>query len=1626
LLLITLCLHIAARGQTEWRYDYWFDNDRTTLKQGSSHIDSWRMDADISSLSESLHTFHFQVMCADTLPSIPVTRYFIKFSNQSNASTRYWFDDDVAHVNTISSQAGTVNLDVSRLPEGLHTLHVQVLSGEGTISSTASRLFYKTFLSTGIQGQYWFDDDIANKHISPQAQGLFDIDVRDLEEGFHTIHYQVVGTGGHVSSMVSRSFYKIYLSEGISWRCWFDNDFSTVQEGEGVGSTLLLDVTQIADGYHTLHVQVDGSPGVSSVPVTKGFVKVPQTIGVDDYTCLCMVDDQLYKQEKVPAGGGIVAWNFDVSQLPQGFHRMFIQVVTPSGAASNAYESFFLREATHSELAEMKCVYAIDGAEFKTEAGTVSNGAFHFDLDVASLEDGLHRISYMLSNGKGVSTKTQTQFFMKTPLGGNGIMEYWYWQNEQGDSLARKVRLAERKNPFSLISLLPVESLPIRSSSFEFKVKDGQPTIFAKNDIHLRFYDAAGRFTDISKQYVDENMKQEVTDITLLQSGVRATTAKPAENAIKWYCVEAESGDSLQFKLNRAASIQLFAPSGEEVHAVSGSESVKWKGLHVRESGVYYLALHDVTAQQGTTVSIDYNHIDKYAVLRQNISTVGNGGFSTITFEGNGFLNLYEVAIISGNDTIVRHHEIEYLSDATIRVWFDFSDVPVGIYDITFNFGNESRILKRAICVETAKDIEIAAKVSYPSTFLMGTSVTYTYEISNHGNMTAYGVPVYLSIESGHRQDISRIDINGLPHPDYLTDIQGLTDEERSAISQMRSNSGDEMYFYEREDSNGHTSRDNYFFIEIAPGQTERVSVTVCSKDTVSIKMDVPDACPPLRQGKEYPSEQQRTLRDQYCCVRDRIECALGVTSDIAGMIGHLVPEGTPVSTVAGAVNCAASVASSLSENVGYYLCRDYDGNEGLSVSAENYNRFRHGANLMTSIIGCIAPDHRHPAQQIIEDGRQLANDTRECIQAFGSKKERCLPTKSKGGKTQPVRSYDPNEIYGYIADSGSNAISTEKTDVYYTIQFENDTKFATAAAHDIYLVDTLDATKFDLSTFAPTRVKIGDKSAELTGEKNFVTTIDMRPEINAIAQVEGTYDQMKGIAKWHITSLDPMTMEPTNEPMDGVLPVNTNGKGIGEVSYDISLKPNLAHGTEVNNRAGIVFDQNDVIMTPTWTNIIDCIAPESHVADVQMLNDSTATVHIEASDELSGPWRYNVYVQYGSGAWFLGAENVPIDTTASVKVYEGINHGFYVVVTDSAGNVEQKEAAREFTFEVFGSQMDTNTRIELAQGWNWISHNQQEPLPVAALQPAGSRMVGQMEELIEDSRFGWMGDLEELLPTQMYKLQMDEPLSVQLSGRLFNAGFRSIPLYEGWNWMGYPVANTMTPAEALSKLEAEEGDMLIGQDGLATYSEGQWQGTLMEMNPGQGYMYRSASDKNLFLNATAQSSSRRMNAKSQVQNTELPEAWTVDKRKYPNVMGVIGQLWNGNTQEDATEWQLGAFCGDECRGISQAVNGMLMMNVYGMGGEQISFRVLNQQTGEQLNVSNLEDFRPEVLGTMAQPYELHIGAPTGMKTVAMPSQATSVYDLMGRRLQPSTPLGKGVYVVTDGEKKTTQKVIRR
>lgn len=860
----------------------------------------------------------------------------------------------------------------------------------------------------------------------------------------------------------------------------------------------------------------------------------------------------------------------------------------------------------------------------------------------------------------------------------NCITKYNYWINDNTIDI-KTVELVNVPNPYQLIDMLPVQEEPIRSSSFHFEIVNNVPKIYAKNEFHIRFHDARGYFVDGWKPFIDYRVENTVNTTEWLISGKRKTIEKPINNQIYWCKINAENGDSLQFKLDRAATIQLFAPSGEELHYVFGWESVKWNGLHVRESGTYYLALHDVTAAQGNTLSIDYNHIDKYAVLQQDVSIVGNGGCSTITFDGNGFKDLYAVDLYTEKGDTIHHVDIGHESDATTSVTFDFSGAKTGKYHALFRFAEGDKRFKNMLTVEEAVDIELATTVSYPSTFLRGSTTTYTLKITNNGNMTAYAVPISINITSRTTEGISQLSLRGLGLKSllsYFSDADMVTSENMNSLSELSKKLGEDHYFhkvraYDDGIRDSITIRSNLFFTNIAPYCTKEVILSIETVENIETHFGVPTEWD-ATYSKESPAKNNTHRANWYCCHHELIECG----GDMFSMALDGISLGLLAVTGGGSLvlevgSCASSAVSNLSSFASQFIC---DHKKLLSWST---------AGNTLSTIGLIAScgalkkiEYASEAVSLLINTYSLPASLVKCGNAK-KKKPECTP--SNGGTSRPVYSYDPNDIYGYLAESGSNAVREGLTDVYYRIEFENDTAFATAAAHQVVITDTLDAKKFDLSSYEPARVKIGEKTADLAGDKNFVTTVDMRPEINAIAQVTGKYDEQKGIAQWKIESLDPMTMEPTDDPMEGVLPVNVNGSGIGEVSYNISLKPGLTHGSEVNNRAGIVFDNNEVIMTPTWTNIMDLVAPESRASDVRQINDSVAVVTIEATDGLSGPWRYDVYVQYGEGsAWWKAAENVPVDTTATVKIYEGINHSFYVVATDSAGNVEQKKPVAE------------------------------------------------------------------------------------------------------------------------------------------------------------------------------------------------------------------------------------------------------------------------------------------------------------------------------------------------------------
>ena len=151
------------------------------------------------------------------------------------------------------------------------------------------------------------------------------------------------------------------------------------------------------------------------------------------------------------------------------------------------------------------------------------------------------------------------------------------------------------------------------------------------------------------------------------------------------------------------------------------------------------------------------------------------------------------------------------------------------------------------------------------------------------------------------------------------------------------------------------------------------------------------------------------------------------------------------------------------------------------------------------------------------------------------------------------------------------------------------------------------------------------------------------------------------------------------------------------------------------------------------------------------------------------------------------------------------------------------------------------------------------------------------------------------------------------------------------------------------------------------------------------------------------------------------------DKRNYPDVMGFIADLYQGGEKVNYDDYEIAAFCNEECRGVAQVLGDHLMMNVYGEKGDIITFRARHRESGEVLMIAEQESMHTDVLGSLHQPYDLHIGRNTGIVSNenSQGMYRFEVYDMQGRKIDKSQ-IKNGVYLQIDSGQKNTRKIIKK
>jgi hypothetical protein len=99
---------------------------------------------------------------------------------------------------------------------------------------------------------------------------------------------------------------------------------------------------------------------------------------------------------------------------------------------------------------------------------------------------------------------------------------------------------------------------------------------------------------------------------------------------------------------------------------------------------------------------------------------------------------------------------------------------------------------------------------------------------------------------------------------------------------------------------------------------------------------------------------------------------------------------------------------------------------------------------------------------------------------------------------------------------------------------------------------------------------------------------------------------------------------------------------------------------------------------------------------------------------------------------------------------------------------------------------------------------------------------------------------------SQMYMIQVSATCTFTLTGVPVNPSNYVITIHQGATWIGFPSGESMTVTAAFAGLNPENGDVVKGKMGNATFNGTSWIGGLTTLEPGQGYIYlsKATSDK--------------------------------------------------------------------------------------------------------------------------------------------------------------------------------------
>ncbi len=238
---------------------------------------------------------------------------------------------------------------------------------------------------------------------------------------------------------------------------------------------------------------------------------------------------------------------------------------------------------------------------------------------------------------------------------------------------------------------------------------------------------------------------------------------------------------------------------------------------------------------------------------------------------------------------------------------------------------------------------------------------------------------------------------------------------------------------------------------------------------------------------------------------------------------------------------------------------------------------------------------------------------------------------------------------------------------------------------------------------------------------------------------------------------------------------------------------------------------------------------------------------------------------------------------------------------------------------------------IPVHEGWNWISFNLDMPDKSigAVLESLDYPEDVLVKDQVSFSQYFnaldiWAGSLQHMGYTSMYQFKGTQNDTITLLGHPIDPDTVDIPIYAGWNWIGYLPQQGASVDHALSALTPLDGDIVKNQYEFAQYVSGiGWIGSLSYMEAPNGYLLKASTPgilKQITDPVTIETPQIASVGTTPPMATTRSSIWNVNPSEFEHSMTIVGVVEASGENMLKSEDEVAAFVDGEVRGAATSL----------------------------------------------------------------------------------------------------------